>query len=223
MIFQAIIFDFDGVIVDSEVVANAALAEAVTALGHPVTAEQAIERYSGLRWSDCHRAIETESGLTVDLPGLRKTVDAMVASRVADVLAIEGMGGFLERQSHRLLAIASSSDREWLDSSLERLGLARHFGDRVFSAAGLPRGKPHPDVYLMVAGALGVEPSRCLVIEDHPVGVAAGAAAGMTVVALLAAGHIRPGHESRVRSAGARHVAADYRQVAEILEELEAG
>jgi HAD superfamily hydrolase (TIGR01509 family) len=205
------------------VVANAALAEAVTALGHPVTAEQAIERYSGLRWTDCHRAIEAESGLEVDLPALRARVDDRVAARVAEVLAIEGIGPFLEAQSARRLAIASSSDREWLEASLERLGLRRHFGDRVFSAAGLPRGKPNPDVYLMVAEALGVPPSRCLVIEDHPVGVAAGAAAGMTVIALLAAGHIRSGHEARVRAAGARHVARDYRQVAAIMDELERG
>lgn len=223
MRFQAIIFDFDGVIVDSEVVANAALAEVLTALGHPVTAEQAIERYSGLRWSDCHRAIEADSGLAIDLPALRKNVDRMVTSRVADVLAIEGIGPFLEGHSERRLAIASSSDREWLDASLDRLGLRHHFGDRIFSAAGIPRGKPHPDVYLMVARALGIPPSKCLVIEDHPVGVTAGAAAGMTVVALLAAGHIRSGHEARVRAAGAHHVARDYRQVTEILEELEAG
>ncbi len=195
----------------------------MTALGHPVTAEEAIKRYSGLRWSDCHRAIEAESGFAVDLPALREKVDRLVAARVADVPAIEGIGPFLEGQSGRLLAIASSSDREWLDASLERLALGRHFGDRVFSAAGLPRGKPHPDVYLMVARALGLSPSQCLVIEDHPIGVAAGAAAGMTVVGLLAAGHIRPGHDSRVRAAGARHVARDYRQVTEILQELEDG
>jgi HAD superfamily hydrolase (TIGR01509 family) len=204
-------------------VANAALAEALRALGHPVSAEEAIERYSGLRWSDCHRAIEADSGLAVDLPALRESVDRLVESRIADVPAIAGIGAFLEGQSGRLLAIASSSDREWLDASLERLGLGHHFGGRVFSAAGLPRGKPHPDIYLMVARALGVPPARCLVIEDHPVGVAAGAAAGMTVIALLAAGHIRPGHESLVLSAGARHVAHDYRQVAEILEEMECG
>jgi HAD superfamily hydrolase (TIGR01509 family) len=161
--------------------------------------------------------------LAVDLEALRGCVDRLVASQVAEVLAIEGLGPFLEAQSARRLAIASSSDRDWLDSSLERLGLRHHFGERVFSAAGLPRGKPHPDVYLMVARALGIPPAQCLVIEDHPVGVAAGAAAGMTVVALLAAGHIRPGHEARVRAAGARHVAHDYRQVSEILEELEAG
>jgi HAD superfamily hydrolase (TIGR01509 family) len=221
--FEAIIFDFDGVVVDSEVVANAALAEALTELGHPITAEHAIERYSGLRWSDCHRAIEADSGLAIDLPSLRRSVDRLVTSRVADMLAIDGIGQFLEEQSGRRLAIASSSDRDWLDASLERLGLARHFAGRVFSAAGLPRGKPHPDVYLMVAEALGVPAAQSLVIEDHPVGAAAGAAAGMTVIGLLAAGHIRPGHEQRLRSAGARHVAWDYRQVSEIIRELEKG
>ncbi len=197
------------------------MAEALSALGHRVTAEEAIERYAGLRWSDCHRAIEAESKLAINLPALRDAVDRLVTSRIADILAIEGIGPFLEGQSGRRLAIASSSDREWLDSSLERLGLGRHFGDRIFSASGLPRGKPHPEIYLMVARALGIPPPNCLVIEDHPVGVAAGAAAGMTVIALLAAGHIRSGHEARVRAAGARHVARDYRQVSEILGKLE--
>lgn len=199
------------------------MAEVLTGLGHEITADEAIERYCGLRWSDCHRAIEADSGLEVDLPALRAEVDRLVESRADQMPEIEGIGPFLEEQSDRLLAIASSSDREWLDGSLERLGLARPFGDRIFSAAGLPRGKPHPDVYLGVAEALGLAPSQCLVIEDHPVGVAAGAAAGMTVVALLAAGHIRPGHDERVRSAGARHVARDYRQVTEILREIESG
>jgi HAD superfamily hydrolase (TIGR01509 family) len=149
-------------------------------------------------------------------------VDALVSRRVADILAIEGIGPFLESQSQRRLAIASSSDLEWLHAALERLGLRLHFGDRVFSASRLPRGKPHPDVYLMVAQALGALPADCLVIEDHPVGVAAGIAAGMTVIALLAAGHIGQGHEARVRAAGAHHVAHTYGQVSEILDRLEA-
>ena len=221
MKFDAIIFDFDGVVVDSEVVSNAALAGVLTRLGHEVSGEEAIERYSGLRWVDCHRVIVKESGLAIGCPELIALVDAEVAERVADVLAIEGIGFFLEAQRHRRLGIASSSETAWLRSSLERLDLAHHFGDRLYSAAGFARGKPHPDIYLHAAGQLGVEPERCLVIEDHPVGVAAGAAAGMTVIALLAAGHIREGHADRVRAAGAHHVAADYGQVAQILQQLE--
>lgn len=219
MIFQAIIFDFDGVIVDSETAANAALAEVLCGLGHAVTAEQAIERYSGLRWIDCHRRIVEERGLTISCEALMALTE--VALRGRDIPAIPGVDAFLAGQSHRRLAVASSSEKPWLDATLERLGLARHFGERVFSAARLPRGKPHPDVYLQAARQLGVDPGACLVIEDHPIGVAAGAAAGMTVIALLAASHIRDGHESAVRSAGAAHVARNYAEVTEIVRRIE--
>jgi HAD superfamily hydrolase (TIGR01509 family) len=223
MRFEAIIFDFDGVIVDSEWLANSVMADILTRHGHAVTAEHAIERYSGLRWADCHARIEEESGLRFDRDALGALVDQAVAARAAEALAIEGIHAFVERQSHRLLAVASSSEEAWLNSSLERLGLAGHFAGQVFSAARITRGKPHPDVYLQAAGKLGVAPSACLVIEDHPVGVAAGAAAGMTVVALLAASHIRDGHGDRVRAAGAHHVADDYEQVSEIIRKIEQG
>jgi HAD superfamily hydrolase (TIGR01509 family) len=209
------------VIVDSEFVANAALARVLSAQGFPINGEEALVRYSGLRWSDCHRAIEADSGRRFDPDELGALVDEAIAAEVERVPAIEGLEPFLAAQAHRKLAIASSSETAWLRSSLERIGLQAYFGDRLFSAANLARGKPHPDIYLRAAAALGVAPAQSLVIEDHPVGVAAGAAAGMTVVALLAGRHIREGHEARVRMAGARHVAQSYKQVAEIIAGLE--
>ena len=223
MKFHAIIFDFDGVIVDSEMVANSAMAQVLTDLGFTVTADEAIARYSGLRWSDCHRLIKEDSGLTMDADQLGRVVDEAVAARAGDVLAVEGLDRFLEAHKHKRLAIASSSHKQWLDAMLERLALSAHFEDRVFSAAGFPRGKPHPDIYLHVAERMGVAPSDCLVIEDHPVGVAAGAAAGMTVIALLAASHIQAGHSERVRKAGAHYVARDYEEAARLVTRLEQG
>jgi HAD superfamily hydrolase (TIGR01509 family) len=221
--FDAIIFDFDGVIVDSEGIANAALADVLSRAGCPTGAEEAVALYSGLRWSDCHRRIEQVTGRRFDADALGREVDEAIAARAAEMLAIEGLEAFLAAQAHRRLAIASSSEKEWLDATLARLGLAHYFGGNVFSAARFPRGKPHPDIYLHAAQRLRIDAQKCLVIEDHPVGVAAGAAAGMTVVALLAAGHIRDGHADRVRSAGALHVARDYGEVSEILEQLERG
>ena len=221
MLFEAIIFDFDGVIVDSEIIFNAVLAEVLTGVGCPTSAEEALARYCGRRWADCHRLIQPALGSTYDPRRLEGLVDKAMAERVHEVLAIEGTEAFLAAQAHRQLAIASSSDREWLDAFLSRLGLAGYFGGHVYSAAGLERGKPYPDVYLMAAGRLGLPPSSCLVIEDHPVGAAAGAAAGMTVIGLLAASHVGDGHEAALTAAGARHVARDYRQVAEILAEIE--
>jgi HAD superfamily hydrolase (TIGR01509 family) len=219
--FEAMIFDFDGVIVDSEWLANAVLADVLTEQGYAVTPEESLARYCGLRWADCYRKIEAESGLGLGLDTLGDMVDAAVAARAAEMPAVEGVDTFLVGQSHRLLAIASSSETSWLAQTLDRLGLRAFFGDRLFSAAGFPHGKPHPDIYLHAAERLGVDPANCLVIEDHPVGVAAGAAAGMTVIALLAASHIRDGHAERVRAAGAHHVVRDYCEVAEIVESLE--
>ncbi len=221
MKFEALIFDFDGVIVDSEWLANAMLADVLTEQGFAVTREESLARYSGLRWADCYRKIQEESGLGLDSDTLGDLVDRAVAARAAEMLAVEGVDVFLAGQSDRLLAIASSSETWWLEQTLDRLGLREYFGDRLFSAAGFPRGKPHPDIYLHAAERLGVAPADCLVIEDHPVGVAAGAGAGMTVIALLAASHIRDGHAKRARTAGAHHVARNYAEVAEIVERLE--
>jgi HAD superfamily hydrolase (TIGR01509 family) len=209
------------VIVDSEFAANAALARVLTEQGFPVSAEEALERYSGLRWADCHRLIEAESGRRFDAEALGARVDEAIETRVADILAIEGLEPFLAAQAHRKLAIASSSETAWLRATLERLGLEGWFADRLFSASTLPRGKPHPDIYLQAAAALGEKPEDCLVIEDHPVGIAAGSAAGMTVIALLAGGHIREGHAALATRAGARHVARSYAQVSAIIGKIE--
>lgn len=223
MRFQAIIFDFDGVIVDSEWLANAVLADVLTEQGFAISREECLVRYCGLRWADCYRKIEEESGIQFGSDTLGDLVDDAVIARAAEMLAVEGIEAFLESQRHRALAIASSSEIWWLEQTLDRLGLGAAFKGRLFSAAGFPRGKPHPDIYLHAAEKLGIAPAACLVIEDHPVGVAAGAAAGMTVIALLAASHVRAGHADQVRAAGAHHVANDYREVAEILEKLERG
>lgn len=222
MRFDAIIFDFDGVIVDSEAIANAAMAELLTDLGYAISGEEAVARYAGLRWRDCHRLIEADCGRSFDSDLLGARVDAAIEARAGEMGAIDGLAPFLASQRHRRLAIASSSEKAWLDATLARLGLAAHFGGHVYSAARIERGKPHPDVYLHVARRLGLPPSACLVIEDHPVGVAAGAAAGMTVIGLLAASHVRDGHAERLVAAGARHCAHSYADAAAVLARLEA-
>lgn len=220
--FEAIIFDFDGVIVDSEMVANRALAEALTGLGSPTTAEEAIRRYSGRRWSDCLPLVEEQLGRAVPDDFVATLVADAVARLSAELRAIDGVADFVARQAHRRRAIASSSSRDWLATCLARFDLAHHFGEHVYSAEGLERGKPHPDVYLMVADRLGIDPARALVVEDSAMGVAAGAAAGMTVIGFLAGSHICDGHGERLRAEGAHHVAADYADLERIVAALDA-
>jgi len=217
MIFQAIIFDFDGVIVDSEIVSNAVLAEGLTGLGHPTTPEQAADRYIGLNWPDTAAAIEAEMGRPLP-DDFRENTGAIFRSRLEEIGAVAGVVDFLDAVEGLPKAVASSSPSAWLASSLERLGLGHHFDGRLFSAAEhVARGKPNPDIYLHAARALGQAPSGVLVIEDTAIGVRAAKAAGMTVVGLCAGLHCGHGYGDRLRAAGADHVAARYHQVLELM------
>ncbi|HEX8483738.1 MAG TPA: HAD family phosphatase [Allosphingosinicella sp.] len=217
MIFQAMIFDFDGVIVDSEILSNALLAEALTDLGHPTSPEQAVQRYIGLNWRDMGLVIEKEIGRPLPAD-FRSRVKEAFELRIEEVTAVAGVEAFLDALPPIPKAVASSSPSQWLRSSLGRFGLAHHFGDRLFSAAEhVERGKPHPDIYLHAARALGARPADVLVIEDTPTGVKSARAAGMTVVGLCAGLHCGPGHGERLKAAGADHVAGSYPEVLDIV------
>jgi HAD superfamily hydrolase (TIGR01509 family) len=201
------------VIVDSEILSNLLIAEALTELGHPTTLEQAVERYIGLNWRDMGVVIEREIGRPLPAD-FRANVKQAFELRAEEVTAVAGVQAFLDALPPIPKAVASSSPTEWLRGSLERFGLAHHFGDRLFSAAEhVERGKPCPDIYLHAASELRVRPAEVLVLEDTPAGVKSARAAGMTVVGLCAGLHCGPGHGERLREAGADHVAAGYDEV----------
>jgi beta-phosphoglucomutase-like phosphatase (HAD superfamily) len=210
MAVDALIFDFDGVIADSEIVANLVLAETVSALGLPTTVDEALDRYMGRRWPELVALIA--AGLGRDLPqGFGDDLKAATLARFrTDLREVAGAGAFIRgwgRGCGTKRAIASSSSADRLALCLELLGLADAFGPHVFSADLVPRGKPHPDIYLHAADRLGVAPERCVVIEDSPSGVRAGVAAGMIVIGFCGGAHIRPGHAERLAEAGAVRIA----------------
>ena len=211
----AIIFDFDGVVVDSEVPANLALAECLREIGLDTSFENALDRYCGHRWVDCLSLIELELGHS--LPSDFEPVYFARAAELIDrhLTAVCGIDAFLDRVKHLPLAIASSSEPEWIAHKLERVSLCHYFGDRLFSAAQLTRGKPHPDVYLNAAKGLGIMPSDCLAIEDSPIGATAAVAAGMHVVGLCAASHIRnrEAHAETLRAVGVHRIAYGFEEI----------
>ena len=214
---RAIVFDFDGVIADSEAPANRVLAECLTEIGLATSYHDALDLYCGHRWSDCEARIEERLGRPLP-PGFIDDCKQRTWQRVRDdIQPVAGVAEFLERCAHLPRAVASSSTPDWLAAVLERLGLAHHFRDRVFSAAQLARGKPHPDIYLNAAAGLGIDPSACVAIEDSPIGVASAAAARMRVVGLCAASHVRDGHAERLIAAGAHHAARSFAEVAALL------
>lgn len=206
-------------IADSELLSNRILAEALTELGHPTSLEQAVDLYIGLNWRDTIAVIEAQIGRPPP-EGFRARTKAEFERRASEVDAVAGVADFLAALPPIPRAVASSSPTRWLRDSLERFGLAHHFGDRLFSAAEhVARGKPYPDIYLHAARALGVEPGRALVLEDTAPGAKAAKAAGMTVIGLCAGLHCGPGYGDRIRAAGADHIADSYAQVIEIVGE----
>lgn len=217
---SAIIFDFDGVIADSEVIANRELARALTEIGLPTSFEDCLADYFGRNWLACEARIVARLGAALPetfTANLHRETEAALERELAPVT---GVAAFVQRRSALPKAIASSSARDYLAGCLARFDLADQFGQHVYSAAGLERGKPFPDVYYAAAKGLGMVPESCLVIEDSPVGVEAGIAAGMTVVGLLAGSHVRdPGaHGAQLAAAGAHFVAADYDEIEAWLE-----
>jgi HAD superfamily hydrolase (TIGR01509 family) len=206
MTIKGIIYDFDGVIADSEVLANLELAEAVYSLGLPTTLEDSITRYMGKRWGEVVAAVETGTGQRLPEAFLAELKRATLARFREALQSVPGAMEFITRYPALPRCIASSSSVERLEVCIDVLALRHHFPDAVFSADLVPHGKPHPDIFLYAADRIGVAPEDCLVIEDSPNGVRAGVAAGMCVVGLCAGGHVRAGHAERLREAGAEHI-----------------
>jgi HAD superfamily hydrolase (TIGR01509 family) len=145
-------------------------------------------------------------------------VHSRIAQRSADVVPVAGVMDFIAGTTGIARCIASSSPPWWIEGRLHAFGLHAHFTDAIFSAAvHVTRGKPHPDIYLHAASAMGVEPSQALVIEDSVTGVTAAVAAGTHVVGLCAASHVRDGHGDRLRAAGADVICHSFAEVQQLL------
>jgi len=171
----------------------------------------------GKRWLDCLALIEARFGPCPE--GLHAEWTRRCHARAPlELMPVAGALDFMATRDERR-CIASSSPLDWIHMGLDRFGLASTFGGPIFSATfHVTRGKPHPDLFLHAAAQMQVDPARTLVIEDSLSGVAAGCAAGMTVVGLCAGGHMRDGDVDRLRQAGAHHVVGDYAAINAILD-----
>ena len=219
-IVGALIFDFDGVIADSEAIANTVLAETVTRLGHSTTLDQSLARYSGRRWDEAMAEIERAIGKTLRSDFSDQLKLATLDRFRTDLKEVSGARNFIKRFSHIPRCIASSSSLDRLQLCLSVLALEAEFGDHVYGADMVARGKPHPDIFLFAAAKLGARPDECLVIEDSAGGIRAAVAAGMTAVGLCAASHVREGHDLKLRDAGAVHLAHSWSDVEQIAQQF---
>ena len=217
--FEAIIFDFDGVLLESEFEGNRLLAELLTSLGHRTTVEEALKYYVGLSGPQFIDAIEARIGAALPdrFHELRKeqSIRALREGVHAVVGAVEFVGSLPPSLPK---AVASSSSTRWLRGHLQHLGLSQAFGDHVYSGREhVERGKPAPDLYLHAAGQLGAGIERTVIIEDSEVGAKGALASGGIVIGLAAGSHCLDGHAEILRALGVEYVADSFEEVRRLL------
>ncbi len=209
--FDAVLFDCDGVLVDSEPITNGVLRAMLEELGWKLTQAECMRIFVGKAVKDERALIEARTGQPLTEAWMVRFRERRNAGLMHGVNAIAGA---LEAVAkiHALyrgrLACASGADRFKVELQLEKCALMPYFKGRIFSGHETPRSKPFPDVYLAAAAALGVDPQRCAVVEDTVTGAMAGVAAGCTVFGYSPAqmGHDAP---AALMAAGASRVFAD--------------
>ncbi|MFW2850974.1 HAD family hydrolase [Sphingomonas sp. TX0543] len=216
---DAILFDFDGVLIESEAIGNRQIADYLTSIGHPITPEQSMANFMGLAGADFLARIEQWIGRPIpeDFHAARKAEDARVMAE--GIEAVAGAVAFVESLPPDLpRAIVSSSSTRWIRRHLDHIGLTGAFGDHIYSGREhVARGKPAPDLYLYGANALGVPIERCAIIEDSPVGATGAVASGGHVIGLCAGSHCAADHDQRLRAIGVHAIAHDFLNVARLL------
>ena len=209
---ELIIFDCDGVLIDSEIIACRADSTCLAEIGIILSVEEIMDRYLGISAVAMCTDIEQRHGcvLPLDFPEtLRLRAAAAFETELAPMPGVEAVLAALPHQS----CVASSSAPERLRHSLSLTGLLHWFDPHVFSATQVERGKPAPDLFLFAAVAMRVAPEACVVIEDSVPGVQAAVAAGMRAIGFTGGSHCRPGHAERLRAAGAAEIAGDMRRL----------
>ncbi|WIM99234.1 HAD family phosphatase [Actinoplanes oblitus] len=182
--FDAVLFDCDGVLVDSERITNAVLRAMLHELGWLISEADCFRLFVGRALADEVGVITANTGFTVTAGWLaefrRRRNDALAAGLLAIPGAVAAAHE-IDRLFDGRLACASGADRAKVELQLTKVGLDRVFAGKIFSGMEMPRSKPAPDVYLAAAAAFGVDPARAAVVEDTPTGVRAGVAAGAVV------------------------------------------
>jgi HAD superfamily hydrolase (TIGR01509 family) len=205
-----VIFDCNGVLVDSEPLATSIVSQEFMRAGFNLTPDIVARYFTGRRPADMFAEVEIASGRKLPA-GFAATVASATLRRFrAELRATAHMAQALSwLRGPKCVASSSSFDR--IRVSLESTDLIRYFDPYLFSATEVRDGKPSPDLFLYAAGKMHVEPRHCIVVEDSSVGVAAGVAAGMTAVGFVGGTHAGPRLPEQLRAAGARAIVSDMR------------
>ncbi|WP_213286820.1 HAD family hydrolase [Bradyrhizobium sp. sGM-13] len=217
--FDLVIFDCDGVLVDSEVISCRAHAEILSRHGYPITSEQVFHRFLGRSTRQANLEVEAELGRALPDDFHLQLRDELHRTFEADLKPIPHIHSALDAITQPV-CVASSGSHQRMRISLGRTRLYDRFAPNIFSASQVSNGKPAPDLFLFAAGQMNVVPEHCVVIEDSVPGVTAGRAAGMTVLGFHGGSHCQPGYAEMLRAAGAIATFDDMRQLPGLIEKI---
>jgi HAD superfamily hydrolase (TIGR01509 family) len=215
--FDLVIFDCDGVLIDSEVISCQAHAAVLSRHGYTITAEEVFDRFLGRSTRQANLEVEAELGRSLPDIFHAELQDELYGTFAASLEAIPHITAVLD-QIAQPVCVASSGSHQRMRVSLGRAGLYERFAPHIFSASQVRNGKPAPDLFLFAAAQMKVSPARCLVIEDSVPGVTGAHAAGMTVFGFHGGSHCRAGHAATLRAAGAVETFDDMRQLPGLIE-----
>lgn len=211
-----VIFDCDGVLIDSESIACRVDAECLTEIGFPTVADDVRSRYVGIGAAAMFADLEARHGRPLPADFSAMIHDRLERAFESELQAMAGIADVVDAIPCPV-CVASSSSPARLRHSLTLVGLHDRFAPNIFSGTQVPNGKPAPDLFLFAAARMGVAPAHCLVVEDSLAGVQAAVAAGMRVVGFTAGDHCGAGHGARLLETGAFAVAVDSRELASLL------
>jgi HAD superfamily hydrolase (TIGR01509 family) len=216
-----ILFDNDGTIVDSEVIAQRNMLRLMAEHGLIMSEQEYSRRFPGLLGKDILRILKDEHGFRVLADFVQRMHGEHVISFKNELRVIPGMWG-LFRNLKVPKSIVSNGSVRHVEFCLRKVRLLKALDGHIFSAEQVSNPKPHPDVYVYALGQLGLKPHETLVVEDSPTGVKSAKSAGIFTIGFLGAAHVHDGHEEKLRDAGADFVAADARQLARFLKDKDA-
>ena len=219
MSFDLIIFDCDGVLVDSEVISGRAHADVLSRHGYPITQEQVFDRFLGRSTRQANAEVEAELGRPLPDDFHIQLQDELFRSFEADLEPVPYIHTALDAITQRV-CVASSGSHQRMRVTLGRARLYDRFAPNIFSASQVANGKPAPDLFLFAAHQMNVTPERCLVIEDSVAGITGAMAAGMPVLGFHGGSHCRAGYGDRLRTAGAIATFGDMRQLPGLIERI---
>jgi HAD superfamily hydrolase (TIGR01509 family) len=219
--FDLILFDCDGVLVDSEIISAEVESKLLRDHGVEITAEEMCIRFAGMDWKNILLTIEKESEAPLSASLIDKSEPLLDRALSIRVKMIEGVRVALSRLTEQR-CICSNSSSKRLDMMLTKVGLKPYFEGHVYSAKDLgpDRTKPKPDIYLHGAKQFNADPARCLVIEDSVHGVHAARAAGMRVIGFTGGSHTYPTHADRLTDAGAETVISRMAELPQMVDAL---